>query len=365
MSTILQFHGSDLEQIAKYYNIPQESIVNFGANVNPLGLPQSVKDALSNHWNIFSRYPDREYTSLRQTISEYCNVSADYVMVGNGVTELISLFIQQIAPKKTMILGPTYSEYSRELSFSDSAISYFTLSAEDNFELDLNAFMGEIKKRYDLVILCNPNNPTSSAISTTILAQILTACQDNRTCVMVDETYVEFAPDPSAISAVSLTHQFNNLFVLRGVSKFFAAPGIRFGYGITGNQTWRQQMRLHQIPWSLNSIGAFVGELLLKDRDFIAQTTDYIAAERTRILATLDGVSHLKTFPVMANFFLLQLTHPNLTASGVFEDCITKGLMIRDCSSFLELPGEYIRFCIMSYEDNNRLLEILMNSTAV
>jgi len=364
MSTTPQFHGSDLEQTAKYYDIPQESIVNFGANVNPLGLPQSVKDALPNHWDVFSRYPDREYTSLRQTISAYCNVPTDYVMVGNGVTELISLFIQQIAPKKTMILGPTYSEYSRELSFSDSAISYFTLSAKDNFELDLNAFVVEITKGYDLVILCNPNNPTSSAISTTTLTQILTVCQETNTCVMVDETYVEFAPDPSAVSAVSLNLKFDNLFVLRGVSKFFAAPGIRFGYGITGNQTWHQQMRLHQIPWSLNSIGAFVGELLLKDRDFIAHTTDYIATERARILAILEGAPHLKTFPVMANFFLLQLTHPNLTARGVFEDCIKNGLMIRDCSSFQELPGEYIRFCIMSYEDNNRLLRILISSTA-
>ena len=359
MNTTPQFHGSDLEQIAKSYNIPQESIVNFGANVNPLGLPSSIKDALFNHWDVFSRYPDRDYTSLRQTIGDYCHVLPDYVMVGNGVTELISLFIQQIAPKKTLILGPTYSEYSRELSFSDSAITYFTLSAKDNFELDVNSFIAEIKKGYDLVILCNPNNPTSSAISTTILAQILTACQKTSACVMIDETYVEFAPDPSVISAVSLTNQFDNLLVLRGVSKFFAAPGIRFGYGITGNLTWHRQIRHHQIPWSLNSIGAFVGELLLKDQDFIAQTTHFIATERARISTALKDIPHLKTFPAMANFFLLQLIHPNLTAKEVFENCIQKGLMIRDCSSFQELPGEFVRFCIMSQEYNERLLAVL------
>ena len=360
-----QFHGSDLEQIAKYYNIPQASIVNFGANVNPLGLPSSVKDALVNHWDVISRYPDRDYTSLRQTIGEYCHISPDYVMVGNGVTELLSLFIRQVAPKKTIVLGPTYSEYSRELSFSDSAITYFTLSARDDFELDLPTFVTELKKGYDLVILCNPNNPTSSAISTTILAQILTVCQKTNTCVMIDETYVEFTPDPSDISAVSLTPQFDNLLVLRGVSKFFAAPGIRFGYAITGNQKWHRQMKLHQIPWSLNSMGAFVGELLLKDRDFIEQTAHFIASERTRISTALKVIPHLKTFPVMANFFLLQLTNPTLTAKGVFENCIRTGLMIRDCSSFQELPGEFVRFCIMAHQDNERLIEVLKDSTAV
>ena len=118
------FHGSDIEKICSYYHLKKEDIIKFGANVNPLGLSENVKKALAAHIDIFSSYPDRNYTSLRNVISEYCDIPADFILPGNGSSELISLLIEQKAPKKTLILGPTYSEYSRELSFSGSTQKY-------------------------------------------------------------------------------------------------------------------------------------------------------------------------------------------------------------------------------------------------
>mgnify|MGYP000316580767 CR=1 FL=1 len=118
MDTKPVFHGSDIEKICSYYGLKKEDIVKFGANVNPLGLSPKASAAIAAHVDIFSSYPDREYTTLRNTISEYCNIPADFILPGNGSSELISLLIQEKAPKHTLILGPTYSEYSRELSFS-------------------------------------------------------------------------------------------------------------------------------------------------------------------------------------------------------------------------------------------------------
>lgn len=92
---------------------------------------------------------------------------------------------------------------------------------------------------------------------------------------MIDETYVEFAPDVDAVTAVPLTQNFQNLMVLRGVSKFFAAPGMRFGYGITGNAEFLKKLKSKQIPWSLNSLGAFAGELLFQDKDYIKKDTQF------------------------------------------------------------------------------------------
>ena len=89
------FHGSDIEQIEKYYGIPKESIVKFGANVNPLGLSDAVRDALAEHLDIITSYPDREYKALRKAIAQYCGTDMDYVVTGNGSTELISLLISQ------------------------------------------------------------------------------------------------------------------------------------------------------------------------------------------------------------------------------------------------------------------------------
>ena len=118
MDTKPVFHGSDIEKICSYYNLKKEDIVKFGANVNPLGLSPKASKAIAEHVDLLSSYPDREYTTLRNTISEYCNIPADFILPGNGSSELISLLIQEKAPKHTLILGPTYSEYSRELSFS-------------------------------------------------------------------------------------------------------------------------------------------------------------------------------------------------------------------------------------------------------
>ncbi len=112
-----------------------------------------------------------------------------------------------------------------------------------DFRPDLEDLFHTLSDGYDFLIICNPNNPTSSAIFGDELKEVLAFCKRKNIFVMIDETYVEFAPDISAITAVPLTKQFSNLMVLRGVSKFYAAPGMRFGYGITGNSEFLKTMR--------------------------------------------------------------------------------------------------------------------------
>ena len=253
------FHGSDIEKISEYYHIDQNSITNFAGNVNPLGLSPSVKEAVAAHVDLFSSYPDRDYKSLRNTIAEYCDVPADFILPGNGSSELISLLIETRAPKRTLILGPTYSEYSRELSFSGSTQDYYHLQEAEDFELDVEDLCRTLLNGYDFLILCNPNNPTSSAILKDEMRALLSFCANRDIFVMIDETYVEFAPSVQEVTAVPYTKDFSNLMVLRGVSKFYAAPGMRFGYGITGNKEFLSQMKEKQIPWSLNSLGAYAG----------------------------------------------------------------------------------------------------------
>ena len=147
--------------------------------------------------------------------------------------------------------------------------------------------------------------------------------------------------------------------VLRGVSKFFAAPGMRLGYGITGNTDFLRVMKEKQIPWSLNSIGAFAGEQMLKDSSYIEKTRSLILSERSRMYSALSEMTGCRVYTPYANFILLRITKTGLTSYDVFENCIKKGLMIRDCSSFQCLDGEYVRFCIMMPDDNTRLLDAL------
>ena len=176
MDTKPVFHGSDIEKICSYYNLKKENIVKFGANVNPLGLSPKAGRAIAEHVDILSSYPDREYTSLRNTISSYCNIPADFILPGNGSSELISLLIQERAPKHTLILGPTYSEYSRELSFSGSTQEYYHLQESNDFEPDIPDLCRKLEQGYDFLILCNPNNPTSSAITHEELRRLIGFC---------------------------------------------------------------------------------------------------------------------------------------------------------------------------------------------
>lgn len=359
MNTRPEFHGSDIEKICSWYGLAQDSIVNFGANVNPLGFPPSVKEAIASHLELLSSYPDRDYTSLRETIGAYCKADPQSILPGNGSSELISLLIEERAPKKTLILGPTYSEYARELSFSGSSMDYYHLDEAKDFVLDADDLCLTLQDGYDFLILCNPNNPTSSAISCHTLKRILEFCSGCGIFVMIDETYIEFAPVMEEISAVPLTEQFENLMVLRGVSKFFAAPGLRLGYGICKDREFLQKLKEKQIPWSLNSIGAFAGEQLFRDAAYISRTRDLILSERDRLYTETGRLSAFKTYQPYGNFLLLRILREGVTAFDVFELCIRRGLMIRDCSSFQCLDGEFIRFCIMMPKDNDRLLEVL------
>ena len=359
MTTKMVFHGSDIEKICAYYHLNKEDIVKFGANVNPLGLSASVKKEIAENIDLFSSYPDRDYVSLRNTIAAYCQIPAEFILPGNGSSELISLLIQERAPKHTLILGPTYSEYSRELSFSGSTQEYYHLQEERNFSLDVDDLCKTLEKGYDFLIICNPNNPTSSAIMQEDLRKLIAFCADKDIFVMIDETYVEFAPDVEEITAIPLTREFTNLMVLRGVSKFYAAPGMRLGYGITGNMEFLSKMREKQTPWSLNSLGAFAGKKMLLDHDYFRRTRELILGERDRMETELKKLPIFKVYPAYANFILLKIQKEGLTSADVFEACIKKGLMIRDCSSFQCLDGEFVRFCIMMPEDNTRLLDVL------
>ena len=354
-----EFHGSDLEKIEEYYHIPKEEIICFSANVNPLGLSKKVKKELASNLDVITRYPDRNYTSLREAIGNYCSADPSHIVVGNGSTELISLLISQRAPKKALLLGPTYSEYSRELSLIGASTETYYLQEENDFHLNVDDFLSHCTEDVELVIICNPNNPTSSAIKKNDMERIICQCKKRNIFVMIDETYVEFAPCIEEVTSIPLTGFYDNFMVIRGVSKFYAAPGLRFGYGITSNEAFLKSLHQHQNPWSLNSVGAYTGELLLKDTDYFQKTRELILSERERMFTYLSQMDGYKPYEAYGNFILVQILKEGLTSFDVFESAIKNRLMIRDCSSFESLTGEYIRFCIMNPEDNDRLLHVL------
>jgi threonine-phosphate decarboxylase len=354
------FHGSDLEKIEKIYGIRKEDITSFSANVNPLGISPKLRETLASHVDAISTYPDREYTSLRGCIGDYVGCDMKHVIVGNGSTELISLIIQIERPAKALILGPTYSEYEREVKLMGGTSIYYPLKEGDGFRLQTEDFLSKLNESIDMLVICNPNNPTSTCITNRQMRSILDACKEHGIFVMVDETYVEFAEQVDLVTAVPLTKYYDNLIILRGTSKFFAAPGLRLGYAITGNRDLIKNLNTRQNPWSISSLAAIAGEIMFTDQDYIDQTRSLISSERKRIYDQLWSHPDYKVYEPSANFLLVKLLREDQTSDALFDKAIRRCMMIRDCSTFPFLDDRYIRFCIMSPEMNDRLMECIL-----
>ena len=176
---------------------------------------------------------------------------------------------------------------------------------------------------------------------------------------MVDETYIEFVENFHEIDAVPLTSYYNNIIILRGTSKFFAAPGLRLGYAVTGNRDLIDYINAHKNPWMINSLAAAAGEIMFRDQDYIQKTKQLIFSERKRMCQVLSADPRFKVYPPAANFVLVRLLDETLTSEVLFDRAIRQKMMIRDCSTFAFLDNSYIRFCMMSPEMNDRLLECL------
>lgn len=354
------FHGSDLEKIEKYFGIPREKITGFGANVNPLGISPRLREELAEKIDVITTYPDPEYTELRKHIAGYAGCRPEQILVGNGCTELISLFVQIHHPKKALIVSPTYSEYEREVRLSGGSIEYYALQETNDFLLDVEDFCGKLTDDVDLCVLCNPNNPTSTAVTPEEMSRILTCCREHRIFVMIDETYAEFAPEETSISSVGLLNQYDNFAILRGISKFFAAPGLRLGYAMTSNLGLLDQIREQKNPWTINSLADAAGALMFNDREYIEKTRHLIASERERIYRELLTWKNIKVYRPHANFILVRILKKGVTSYDVFVHAIRRGLMLRDCSTFPGLEDEtFFRFCFMMPEKNTELLECL------
>lgn len=356
------FHGSDLEKIEQVYGISKDAITSFSANVNPLGISPKLRQTLAEKIDTVTAYPDRDYVSLRKQIAAYAGTDLENIIVGNGSTELISLFIQIEHPKKAVVIGPTYSEYEREIALGGGTTLYYPLREEDGFFLNTADFLSHLKDDMDLLVLCNPNNPTSTCITNKSMRLILDACLQHGIYVMVDETYVEFADNMEQITSVPLTNYYNNLVILRGTSKFFAAPGLRLGYAVTGNRDLIKTINTRKNPWTINSLAAAAGEIMFQDTAYIQKTKQLISSERKRMYGLFAARDDFKVYEPSGNFMLVKILRPDLTSQELFDRTIRKGMMIRDCSTFPFLDDKFIRFCFMEPAMNDRLAECILDA---
>ena len=352
-------HGGDLDSISSAYEIPRDEIIDFSGNINPLGISPLAKKELAENLDLISTYPDRNYNALRTSISNYVGVDPDHIIVGNGSTELISLMIQMKKPKELIILGPTYSEYEREAMLAGSQVKYAQLREENDYQLDVSELLDQLTDEIDMLVLCNPNNPTSTCIHLPELKIILDRCKEKDIFLMIDETYVEFVENIELVAATSLIPNYDNLLILRGISKFFSAPGLRLGYGMSSNTDLLEQMNHHKNPWTINILASFAGQVMLGDLDYINKTRRLFNRQRDLIYTELLALETIKVYKPEANFVLFKLLDDKLKASDIYEKMLAQKMLVRDASSFPFLNDRFLRFCFLLPEQNKALLEAL------
>ena len=215
-------HGGDIQTYIDRHGFAP---LDLSANINPFGIPDAVRAAMHRAVDNCTQYPDPFCRAARQAIGAREGVNPDFLYCGNGAADVLDRLAAVLKPRKVLLTAPTFAEYERTLSGAE--ILVHNLRETDGFALT-ERILDEISPDLDAVYLCNPNNPTSSAILKDEMRALLSFCANRDIFVMIDETYVEFAPSVQEVTAVPYTKEFSNLMVLRGVSKFYAAPGMRW-----------------------------------------------------------------------------------------------------------------------------------------
>jgi threonine-phosphate decarboxylase len=345
-------HGANLYDLSSKFGFSKDEIMDFSSNINPLGTSLLAKEYIANNLDMVSIYPDPNYTALKKSISTYCNCSEKNIVLGSGATELISSFIKSIMPREALLLSPAYSEYEKELTKINCNIQKYYSTKENNFKIDVDDLIETIKsKNFDLIIICNPNNPTGFTFTKNEIEKIL---KSTNAFLMVDETYIEFT-DTQIYSSTQLVDSYGNLFVIRGTSKFFSTPGIRLGYGLIQNNKINFDLDL----WNINIFASLMGEVMFVDEDFIKKTYKIISRERNYLFNELNSIKDFTVYNSNGNFILCNINSKKMTASVLRESLISKKIIIRDCTSFDGLDEYYFRVCILKPAQNRFLIESL------
>lgn len=351
-------HGANLYDLSIKFGFSKEEFMDFSSNINPLGSSNLAKEYIINNMDMVSIYPDPDYINLKKSISTYCNCNDNNIILGSGATELISAFITTVNPSKALLISPAYSEYEKELKKINCNITKYYSKDEGDFKINVKNLIETINsENYELIIICNPNNPTGFTFSKNEIEEIL---KSTNAFVMVDETYIEFT-NTKLFSSTQLVDDYNNLFVIRGTSKFFSTPGIRLGYGLIGSTEIKNSINSNLDLWNINIFASSMGEIMFTDSYFIETTTDIMLRERDYLLKELSSINELKVYQSQGNFILCNIKTKRLTGKELRESLIPHKIIIRDCSSFDGLDEYYFRVCILKPEENRILIDNLKN----
>lgn len=351
-------HGGDVytEGILK-----GKELIDFSSNINPLGVPESFKLHVNEGVEALVRYPDIKYRRLKEALSEYAEINKDYLVLGNGAAELLDLAIGSV--KSIALVVPSFAEYELSCKKWNVSIKYIPLQ-ERNIKdklyekyIDYNDII-EALKYNEALMIANPNNPNGSIIEKNKFKDILEYAEENNKILIIDEAFIEFVGDIK-LSLKDYVEKYKCLFIVRALTKFFAMPGIRLGYGFSSNEEFLNTIKKKQNPWNINSFAEIAGVYVLKDKEYIENSLKWIKNERDFMINSLLKIKVIKkVYKTHGNFVLVELEE-NLDCNKLYEKLFEKSILIRKANNYVNLNDKYVRFAIKDREKNKILIEAL------
>ncbi|OGS01653.1 MAG: threonine-phosphate decarboxylase [Elusimicrobia bacterium RIFCSPLOWO2_12_FULL_59_9] len=346
-------HGGDVFAWSRRSGLDPREIIDFSANINPLGPPPGARKAFVESYGEIARYPDVEVHELRAALADRHGVTPAGVVLGNGSTQLIYLLCRALRPRKGLVVLPAFSEYANALKLAGARVRSHLLSVEDGFAFALAEFMKEWEEGADMVFLSNPNSATGQVIPRGSMRAMARFALRKKSLLVVDEAFMDFVESESIKDLVQGNPY---LIVLRSLTKYYSIPGLRLGYLLTHRRT-AEMLAPYQEPWSVNGPAQKVALACLAESTFSSRTTQWLQREKLFLLKGLAKVKGLHPYPSQVNFVLVGLDRIGINATELRSYLLQKSILIRSCDSFFGLGSRYFRVAVRLRKDNARLLK--------
>ena len=368
-----KIHGGNIFQFAHEQRIEPYEVVDFSANINPLGPSQRGLDALNAQLRYISHYPDATNDDVLNAIADTYEMDKHQIIVGNGAAELLYAICRLPGYTGAFVPAPGFSEYKEALEASKIPVRdiFYRPREDDNgkpyFEvpyLALETFAAELKGQDGriIVFLGNPNNPDGTLLDKDHIRTVASMLKDANSLLVIDESFIDFVGnDPlqdNEHSMRSLVNEFDNIIVVHSFTKFYAVPGLRIGAAFT-NETLITQLQQYIPSWSVNTLAQAYTKAALNDVDYIKRTKQELNEERAFMYNALDDIEGITVYPPSANFILFQVNQEGITANYINEELKKYNMIVRNCDSYVGLTNHWVRIAVKDHDTNIKLVDKL------
>ncbi len=346
-------HGGNIYKKARELGIREEEILDFSANISPLGLPDHIRAAMIKAVDGTINYPDPDCTDLREAIGRRDGVDPSCICCGSGGADLLYRAAFALKPGRVLLPVPAFVEYEEAFTAAGAVMEYVNMDETLRIPADLP---DRVTAQIDMVIVCNPNNPTGILTERDRLIDLLEKSRRTGTKVLVDECFLEICREEERYTLRSFIETFPHLLILKSFTKLYAMPGVRLGYMICSDRNVIAGLGRTGQAWPVSHIAQCAGIAALSKPEYREQVIKVVETEAAFMKEALSALP-IKLYDSSANYLFFRA--PGVT--DLDRQLEKRGILIRNCSNYVNLGNDYWRVAVRSHEDNRRLIRELNN----